>query len=163
MPGHTPPTTPARAPQRRRRERGAQLVELVLVMPVLLMLLAVTAEFGRYFYTYSALARATRISARYLSGRLLNETERTIAKNLAVCGLAQTTACAANAAVVPGLTAGNIEVTTAGGTTWLPSTVTVRIVSYNYQSVFNLGNWTGAAWTTIAVTPSTTMRYLLEN
>ena len=65
-----------------------------LVMPVLLLLLAGTAEFGRYFYTYSALARATRVSARYLSGRLLNDTEKSIAKNLAVCGLAQTTACA---------------------------------------------------------------------
>ncbi len=150
---------PPRQAAQQRHERGVQLVEVVLVMPVLIMLIAATAEFGRYFYTYSVLARATRISARYLSGNLLNNTEQTKAKNLAVCG--STTTC--STAVVPGLTTSNIQVTTAGGTTLLPATVTVSIVSYNYQSVFNLGNWVGGTWTTIAISPSTTMRYLLDD
>lgn len=152
---------------RQRHERGIQLIEVILVMPLLLLLIAATAEFGRYFYTYSALARATEVSARYLSGRLLNDDSPdfniTKAINLAVCGQATTVACNANAAVVPGLSASNINWAKAGGTNLFPNTVTVSIVNYNYQSVFNLGNWIGGSWTSIAVTPSTTMRYLLDN
>jgi Flp pilus assembly protein TadG len=50
-----------------RSERGTQLVELALVLPVLLALFAATAEFGRYFYNYATLAKATRAGARYLA------------------------------------------------------------------------------------------------
>ena len=145
-----------------RRERGTQLVEVVLAMPVLLLLLAATAELGRYFYTYSVLARATRIAARYQASNLLTSGEQTKAKNLAVCGL--TTACGSS--VVPGLTTTNVVIAPpppTGTTTPLPDTVTVSISGYTYQPIFNLGNWTGVAWTSVAVTPSTTMRYLLKN
>lgn len=156
--------TPQRLPLTRQRQRGMQLVEVILVMPVLLMLIAASAEFGRYFYTYSALARATEVSARYLSGHLQSDSgERTTAVNLAVCG--QLTTCGANAAVVPGLTSSNIDIvlTLVSGSTTRVERVTVRIINFNYQSVFNLGNWTGSSWTTIAVSPSTTMQYLLED
>lgn len=153
------PSSHLRHPHRRRRERGVQMIEVVLVMPLLLMLMASTAELGRYFYTYSVLARATRISARYLSGSLLNTANHTAAKNMAVCGL--TTTC--SIAVVPGLTTSNIAITPAANPTTWPSTVTVSITSYNYQPIFNLGNWTGVSWTSVAVKPSTTMRYLLNN
>lgn len=142
-----------------RRERGVQLVEVVLVMPVLLLLLAATAEFGRYFYVYSALARATRVSARYMSSNLWNSSEQTKAKNVAVCGL--TTTC--STAVVSGLSTSNIQITATGDSPVIPTTVTVSITGYSYQSIFKLGNWIGGSWSSVAVSPSTTMRYLLEN
>lgn len=146
----------------RRCERGVQLSELAIVMPILLLVLAGVAEFGRYFYTYSALTRITRVAARYLAGRPYTATERTKAKNLAVCGSISTTACSGGSELVSGLTVNNIEITTTGPSL-LPTTVTVRIINYNYQPVFDLGRLVGGSWGSIEVSPSTTMRYLLEN
>jgi Flp pilus assembly protein TadG len=148
--------------QARRAERGLQLFELALVLPILLVLIVAAAEFGRYFYTYAALSRATRAGARYLARRAYTTDEVTKAKNLAVCGSLSTTACSSGAAVAPGLTASNIQITTTGGSL-LPETVTVQIINYSYQPVFNLGAWVGGSWASVAVSPSTTMRYLLEN
>jgi Flp pilus assembly protein TadG len=122
---------------------------------LLLLLIAATAEFGRYFQTYSTLARATRISARYLSDKILNNDALTAGKNVAVCGL--NTAC--NTPAVTGLTVNNVSIATTG-TQPFYETVTVSI-TYNYQSVFNLGNWVGSSWTTVPMNASTTMRYLL--
>ena len=50
-----------------RDERGVQLVEVAIVIPILLMLFAAVAEFGRYFYEYTTLAKAARVGARYLA------------------------------------------------------------------------------------------------
>ncbi len=157
-----------RARAGRRRERGLQLVEVTLVMPVLLLLLAATAEFGRYFFTYSVLARATNTAARHIAGRTLEVSTIAEAINLARCG--QKTACSTS--VVPELQVSDISVFADGTNITtvnsdanlpnLPNTITVSI-NADYQSVFNLGNWIGGEWTTIPVTPSTTMRYWLAN
>ena len=48
----------------RRNDAGAQLVELAIVLPVLLMLFGAAAEFGRYYYEYTTLAKASRSAAR---------------------------------------------------------------------------------------------------
>src|SRR6185369_5968508 len=50
-----------------RSERGSATVELAIVFPILLMLFAATAELGRLFSTYTTLAKATKVGARYLS------------------------------------------------------------------------------------------------
>src|SRR6266516_4760385 len=49
-----------------RNERGIQLVELAIVLPVLMLLFGATAEFGRFFYEYTTLAKASRVGTRYL-------------------------------------------------------------------------------------------------
>ena len=144
-----------------RLERGTQLFEVALVLPILLLLVVTGAEFGRYFYTYSVLDRATRIAARYVAGHNFTDTEKNRAKNLAVCG-SLTTDCASGTGIVPGLTTTNIQITSTGSSL-LPETVTVQIINYTYQPIFNLGNWIGGTWANVAVSPSTTMRYLLEN
>ena len=51
----------------KRDERGVQLVELALVLPVLVVLFAAGAEFGRYFYEYTTLAKGSRVAVRYLA------------------------------------------------------------------------------------------------
>ncbi|MGH9938208.1 MAG: TadE/TadG family type IV pilus assembly protein [Blastocatellia bacterium] len=145
----------------KRCQRGVQLVELAIAAPILMMLLAVMAEFRNYFYHYTTLAKATRAAARYLSAKAFTETEKGKAKNVAVCG--RPDPCGAGAPGLGRLSAGNIEITYTGGAI-LPRTVTVRIIGYRYRPVFDLGKWTGGqSWANVDISPSTTMRYLLEN
>src|SRR5258708_7160050 len=49
------------------REDGSSTVELAIVFPILLLLFISSAELGRLFYTYTTLAKATKVGARYLS------------------------------------------------------------------------------------------------
>ena len=152
-----------------RSERGTQLVELALVLPILMALFAATAEFGRYFYSYSTLAKATRAGARYLAttpvktftgGGGVNVTEDMKAKRLVVYGDAN--ASDGSRPVVPGLTVGHIEIERTGNVPAVPDTVTVRIVNYNYTPLINLGNFANnLRWTAVPLKPATTMRYLL--
>lgn len=145
-----------------RDERGVQLVEVAIVLPILLMLLAAAAEFGNYFYHYSTLSKATRAAARYISSTPYTATSKTEAINFALCG--STATCAANTAILPGLTTSNFNITPTGGSTFFPTTVTVEVVNYNYQSLFNLGNFaSGGSWTSVPVRAKTTMRYMLTN
>lgn len=157
-----PETTAFPLARFRRGERGIQLLEVAIVLPILLLLLAATAEFGRYFYYYSTLSKATRSAVRYLTAKPYTTASKTEALNLALCGT--TTTCVANTEILPGLTTGNFSITATGTNTFFPETVTVQVVSYNYQPIFDLGSYVGgAAWASVPVSPSTTMRYLLTN
>jgi Flp pilus assembly protein TadG len=51
----------------RRRERGASLVELSLVLFILLLLMAGVIDFGRVFNSYVVITNASREGARYAS------------------------------------------------------------------------------------------------
>ena len=51
--------------KQRRRERGQSLVETAIVLPVLLLLLAATVDFGRAFDAYIVLTNAAREGARF--------------------------------------------------------------------------------------------------
>src|SRR6266704_4937266 len=72
--------------QFRRNERGVQLVELAIVVPIFVLLFAATAEFGRYFYEYTTLTKAARVGARYLATACVKTNEDTNAKNIVVFG-----------------------------------------------------------------------------
>lgn len=151
-------------------EAGTQLVELAIVLPILLALFAATAEFGRYFYNYSTLAKATRAGARYLAatpvktvsgGGGSNAVEDEKAKRLVVYG-DPNAADGVSKPLVPGLTTANVQLQRSGGVPSVPETVTVRIVGYNYTPLINLGNFaSGLKWASVPLKPSTTMRYLL--
>src|SRR2546423_10056189 len=69
-----------------RSERGTQLVELAIVLPVLLVLFGATAEFGRFFYTYQTLSKATRVGTRYLTTAPTGGASDDKAVNLVVYG-----------------------------------------------------------------------------
>src|ERR1041385_7548847 len=85
-------------------ERGVQLVELAIVIPILVMLFAATAEFGRYFYEYTTLAKASRAGARYLATSAVNATEDAKAKNIVVFGNAAGT----GSPVLTGMSTANV-------------------------------------------------------
>jgi Flp pilus assembly protein TadG len=51
--------------QKRRLERGSNLVEFAFIAPVLLLILLAILDFGRAVYAYSVVASAAREGARY--------------------------------------------------------------------------------------------------
>ena len=145
-----------------RDERGIQLVEAAIVVPIFLILFAAVAEFGRYFYEYTTLAKAARAGARYLSTVPVDPDEDDNAKKIVVYGNINGT----GSPILARLDKINVVITRAGGpVASVPDTVTVSIVGYQHQSIFNLGallNKTGIS-TNVDVKPSVTMRFLMED
>ncbi|SCZ60195.1 TadE/TadG family type IV pilus assembly protein [Thiohalomonas denitrificans] len=80
---------------RSQSQRGIALVEFVIVLPLLLILLMVTAEFGSMFYHYNTLTKTVRDGGRYLAEQatpdttgeiILSDEVATTARNLVVYG-----------------------------------------------------------------------------
>jgi len=147
-----------------RDERGIQLVELAIVLPILMILFAATAEFGRFFYEYTTLAKAARGGARYLVTTSVCPASDVQAKNLVVYGnLAGT-----GDPVISGLSTSNVTVVrkdkdgvvqTAG----VPRTVTIQITGFKYEPMFGMGPMINrpSLNLNIDLAPAATMRYLL--
>ena len=141
-----------------RDESGIQLVEVTIVIPIFLMLFAATAEFGRYFYEYTTLAKAARAGARYLSTAQVTPTEDSNAAKIVVYGNTAGT----GTAILPDLSPTQVKITREGGSEVIPETVTVQINGYPHQPIFNLGALTKIVGLNlnVDVKPSVTMRYL---
>jgi len=141
-----------------RDERGVQLVEAAIVVPIFLIMFAATAEFGRYFYEYTTLAKAAQVGTRYLSQATVEAAEDTAAKNLVVYGNVAGT----GTPILPGLSTGQVSITRTGPIPVTPETVSIQIVGYQHQPIFNLGSLLRNAGLSLAidVKPSVTMRYL---
>jgi hypothetical protein len=152
--------TRRRFPLRRfaRSERGTQLVEVAIVLPLLLVMFGAVAEFGRLFYTYQTLTKATRAGARYLTTEPANGTSDAEAANLVIYGNTAGT----GDPIIPGLTPDNVEVTRDGPSPSLPERVSVGIDGFNYVPLFDLGALVGSDSLSLNVelSPSTTMRML---
>ena len=122
-----------------RREHGTQLVELAIALPLMLVLLGGIAEFGRLFYTYSTLTNAVRAGARHASrwernaGWTFPETS-----NMVVYG----DYSGGSTPILPGLSTANVVVQANGPTNNVDS-VTVKIVNYQYQPLFDVGKLVG--------------------
>ncbi|MDQ2937875.1 MAG: pilus assembly protein [Acidobacteriota bacterium] len=134
-------------------------MELAIVLPVFVLLFAATAEFGRYFYEYTTLAKASRAGARYLATAAVNSAQDANAKNIVVYGNSAGT----GSPILPGFTTANVAITRQGGVPVLPQTVKVEITSFKHQPLFDLGKLTNVTSLSlnIDVKPSVTMRYLL--
>ena len=144
-----------------RDESGLQLVELTIVIPIFLMLFAATAEFGRYFYEYTTLAKAARAGARYLSctQMLTDGSQDVTARKIIVYGNTAGT----GSPILPGLDVNkNITITREGPLPFIPERVRVEIVDYKHQPIFDLGALLGQDFSmNVDVKPSVTMRYLI--
>jgi len=117
------------------RCRGLAIVEFVIVLPICLMLVIATAEFGRAFLQYNALTMAVRDGVRHLAGRALFGSTGTVSisgglqqetQNLVVYG----NIWGAGGPVLPGLTAADVTVADAGG-----GNVSV-LAAYPYNPIF---------------------------
>jgi len=154
------------------RDEGSSIIELAVVFPFLLVLFAGTAELGRLLYTYTTLAKATKVGARYLSTQrdvLSTDTTKVAAvklkaQKLVVCG--NTTSCVGLDPVVPGLDVNNpansVSVTLPTSGTAVKY-VRVEIQGYTFQpGVFNLSTATANSMSTFyfALSPGIQMRYM---
>lgn len=147
-----------------RNERGVQLLEMAVVLPIFVILFAATAEFGRYFYEYTTLAKAARVGARYLVTAKVNCAEAGVARNLIVFGNVAGT----GSPILPGLKTTDVSISPndldcLGTPQGVPPTVTVTFSGFKHQSLFNLGGLVNKPSLSmdIDVKPSVTMRYML--
>lgn len=161
-------------------ERGSATIELAIVFPILLVLFVGAVELGRLFYTYTTLAKATAVGARYLStsrnavnGTATEQTNaKTEAKNLVVCGIKSSVAnaCDNQTPVVPGLTTANVLICDNFSTPCSPALAggsvkyfRVEIQGYTYsEGVWNLATMTGVADTNVyfPLKPGTQTRWM---
>ncbi len=164
------PLAGRRGPMRRfpgrRRQRGVAMVEFAVGVPVLLLLLFVTVEVGRFLNQYSILSNAVRDASRYVAGTAIQGTTGLIvqgpawnalvvqAQNLAVYG----NLSGAGTPLLPGLSVADVTVSadTVG------NNVTVA-ATYPYQGLFGgslpdfMGGSLSTAWT---LNIATTMKAL---
>ena len=161
----------------RKRDEGSSIVELAIVFPFLVLLFVGVAELGRLFYTYTTLAKATKVGARYLSSsRKVTKgdateitNEKTAARNLVICGY---TNCTDKTPIVPGLNAERVVVCdnfAVPCSTPIPAGTVkyfrVEITSYPFTpGVFNIDTITGQATGSFYfdLSPATEMRYLVN-
>ena len=153
----------------RRDERGVQLVEIAIVLPLLLMLFGAVGEFGRYFYEYTTLAKAARVGERLMAAKPVSSPTtnwQLATKRLVVYGNTAGT----GSPVLPGLTVANVDLVFQGGTyssttgAGVPTTVTVRIINYKHDPIFDLGKMTKISGLSLNmdIKPSITMHYMLN-
>ena len=117
-------------------QKGVALIELALILPLLLLLTFITTEFGRAMFEYNAITKSTRDAVRYLTFQAPG-TRITEARNLIVYGNPGGT----GSPLVRGLTLANVPAATCctwqlTGTNPVINTVTVRVTSYTYHSLF---------------------------
>ena len=111
------------AKKRIDRKRGAVLVEMGLVTPILVVLMLATADLTRAFIEHNTVTKAVRNGARYVAAKAIegstglvniDATLRSDVQNLVVFG--STTPPGGATPVVPGLTLANITVVQIAGT-----------------------------------------------
>jgi len=126
----------------RTRQRGVAAVEMGIVLIPLVFLMFGITEFGRAFYQYNTIVKATRDAARFLSGQGPGDaTSIGKARCLVVYGNTDCT----GSALVPGLSTGEVVVcdsTNCASTHAAQSTgsgvinlVTVTVSGYGFTSV----------------------------
>jgi Flp pilus assembly protein TadG len=101
------------------RQRGAVLVEMVLVTPILLFLMLATAEVSRAFIDHNTLTKAVRTGVRYVAANAFQGTTGVVWISAALRAETQNLVVYGNTAgtgtpVLPGLGPANITVTEIG-------------------------------------------------
>jgi Flp pilus assembly protein TadG len=151
----------------RRRQSGLAMVEFAISVPVLLLLMFGTFEFGHFLIQYSTLNDAVRNSARYVAGKAMDGTTGTLwtgatwstyvtqGTNLAVFG----NIAGSGSPVLPALNGTNI-ITVSEDTT----AKTIKVwAAYPYQPLFGAVIPTfmgGSISTTMTLNISVTMSAL---
>lgn len=130
------------------RWQGSTLIEFALILPFMLIMIAVTTEFGRAYNQYDTLAKSVREAARYLSVRAPG-VDVDKAKNIVVYGNPAGT----GSPVVLGLSLSNVPAPTWSTAGSYPTfnTVTVSVTGYSFVPL--VGNVFGLPLNTITYGP----------
>jgi Flp pilus assembly protein TadG len=155
-----------RTPSKRARQGGGAAVEFGLVLTLLISILAGIYGFGRAFWYYDALTKASRDAARAMS-----VSAKATIFSAGVTAAQDIVVTAANDAGVPGFSAANVSVTCldvnfANGAACAdnnkPGAVRVEIVDYTMSVGQYIPFLLGATSTySTKLAPGTTMRYML--
>ncbi len=145
----------ARARQRYRGQRGAELIEFAFILPILLLIIAGITDFGFAFKEYEVLTNAAREGARLgtLPGYSVADVTARVKSYAAGSGLATTTP---PLTVTPTFTTIPVGAGTA---------LAVHVqVSYVHQFVIlgPLATLTGGTFNNVTLTASSTMRKELQ-
>lgn len=119
------------------RSKGAVLVELALLSPILVLLVLGAIHFGYLFYIYNQLEKSVREGARYGASRTFVDfpTYEAVVKQVVVCG----TVGNCRESIVPGLQASHVKVEAVPdpATGLRPERIQVGISGYQYQGVLD--------------------------
>jgi Flp pilus assembly protein TadG len=148
----------------RERQGGTATMELAVALPLLLLVLMATAEFGRMLSQYDALNKAVRDGARYLAANALaaggttgvvtiTPALTTATQNLVVKG--NTTG--AGSALLPNFVAANVTVTNLGNG-YVSVSAAYQYVPILGASLPTFGN--GSVNTRVTLNATTVMRPL---
>lgn len=148
------------------RQKGAAAVELALLLVLLLLMAAGTFEFGRAFWYYNALAKATRDGARSLS----LEPKATIGSVGVDAAKALVVDVANGANLSPALALADVDVTCDGGACaddTAPAQVRVAISGYTIDiggmfPFFSPANYQVSSIAGVPLAPHTTMPYMVN-
>jgi Flp pilus assembly protein TadG len=140
--------------RRWRSERGAQLVEFALVLPVLLLIVLGIAEFGLIFQRLEVVTNAAREGARIavLPGYGTADVQSRVAAYM-TAGKVPTTTSPAN----PSVAVVDWTVTLPGGSTVAGKRVTVTY-THTFLFVRSLAAMFGGSFTTVPLTAVSEMR-----
>ena len=135
-----------------RCEKGAQLVEFALVLPMLLLVVLGIAEFGFMFQRYEVLTNAAREGARIavLPGYATADVEERVEAYLEAGGVPIT-------GTNPAVLVENDALVVPGGTTIPMRRVTVTY-TYSYMFLGAIGSWFDATYTTQTLSAVSSMR-----
>jgi Flp pilus assembly protein TadG len=143
--------------RRIRGERGAELIETALTLPLILLVVVGIIEFGFVFQKYEVITNAAREGARVLVLPAFGPADAVTRVNqyLTAAGLNPATPGCTNCATVPTPVA-PVATNLGGSCIW---TVTVS-VSYPHSSPFfaGIGNYFGKSFGTYTLNASSTMR-----
>jgi Flp pilus assembly protein TadG len=137
---------------RPRRESGNSAIEFALVFGLLWLLLTGVFRLGYSIYVYERLVSALAGAARYAARVDFDAPSQTFlnpVKNMAVYG--KPTAEGYAVALAPGLLPANIGVTWTTDAKGVPLTLTIKIVNYSVNALFQSFTWSGK--------PAITVRY----
>ena len=136
-----------------RRERGSQLIELALVLPMLLLMFAAIVDFGLLFQRYLVISNAAREGARiavlpgYTSTDVQNRVTQYVRQSTGDNTLSPTAALA-TVSITP----------TAASPPFSAAQVTVSL-THNYLVIGPVSAlFGGGSWTSITLVARSTMR-----
>lgn len=147
---------------RRPRQRGIAAVELALLMPTFILLLALPLFLGRALYQYQLMHKAAHSAARYLSSCASFEM-KSPARLAEISATAQALAQAGLAGISAGSFTPVIGINCDGGPCsglLVPTTISVTIVTQLEDNVFPYAVYNQLGRNGMPLTVTATMRYV---